>query len=92
MGGDWEEGLPWLLLAAREASQESMGFSLNELVFGHFVRGPLMFLADYWKAAEPPKNVLTYFSDFRRPLYEACELAKLKLGHSQDRMKRLFES
>ena len=90
MGGDWEEGLPWLLLAAREASQESMGFSPNELVARNSVRGP-WFLADHWKAAEPPKNVLTYVSDFRQRLYGACELAKLKLGHSQDRMKRLFD-
>ena len=55
------------------------------------MRGPLMFLADHWKAAEPQNNVLTYVSDFRRRLYEACEVVKLKLGHSQDRIKRLFD-
>lgn len=38
---DWEEGLPWLLLAAREVIQESLGFSPNDLVFGHKIRGPL---------------------------------------------------
>ena len=38
---DWEGGLPWLILAAREAVQESTGFSPNDLVFGHKVRGPL---------------------------------------------------
>lgn len=27
---DWKEGLPWLMLAAREVSQESLGFSPNE--------------------------------------------------------------
>ena len=32
---DWEEGLLWLLLAAREVVQDSTGFSPNELVFGH---------------------------------------------------------
>ncbi len=31
---DWEEGLPWLLLAAREVTQSSLGFSPNKLVFG----------------------------------------------------------
>ena len=41
MTADWEEGLPWLLLAVREVTQESTGFSPNELVFGHTVRGPL---------------------------------------------------
>lgn len=44
LGRDWEEGLPWLLLAAREVSQESLGFSPNDLVFGHIVRGPLAVL------------------------------------------------
>ncbi len=38
MEGDWEEGLPWLMLSAREACQESTGFSPNDLVFGHTVR------------------------------------------------------
>ena len=35
LGKDWEEGLPWLMLAAREVVQESTGFSPNQLVFGH---------------------------------------------------------
>ncbi len=32
-------------MAAREAAQESTGFSPNDLVFGHDVRGPLSVLA-----------------------------------------------
>lgn len=36
---DWEEGFPWLLLAAREVVQESTGFSPYELVFAHIVYG-----------------------------------------------------
>ncbi|KAI2654741.1 Retrovirus-related Pol polyprotein from transposon opus [Labeo rohita] len=43
---DWEEGLPWLLLAAREVLQESTGFSPNDLVFGHRVCGLLAVLQD----------------------------------------------
>lgn len=42
---DWEDGLPWLLLAAHEVVQ-SIGFSPNQLVFGHTVRGPLTLLHD----------------------------------------------
>jgi hypothetical protein len=45
MDKDWEEGLPWLLLATREVSQESTGFSPNYLVFGHRVHGLLSVLA-----------------------------------------------
>ncbi len=35
MGKDWEEGLLWLMLAAREVTQESTGFSPNNLLFVH---------------------------------------------------------
>ena len=41
LGRDWEEGLLWLMLAAREVTQESIGFSPNDLVFAHSLRGPL---------------------------------------------------
>lgn len=37
---DWDDGVPFVLFAAREAVQESLGFSPAELVFGHEVRGP----------------------------------------------------
>lgn len=56
MGKDWEAGLLWLLMAAREAAQESTAFSPNDLVFGHDVRGPLSVLAADWKKSDSPKN------------------------------------
>lgn len=31
---DWDEGIPFVLFAAREVVQESLGFSPVELVFG----------------------------------------------------------
>lgn len=37
----WDEGVPFVLFAAREAVQESLGFSPAELVFGHMTRSPL---------------------------------------------------
>uniref|UniRef100_A0A3B4UD58 Gypsy retrotransposon integrase-like protein 1 n=1 Tax=Seriola dumerili TaxID=41447 RepID=A0A3B4UD58_SERDU len=58
LGKDWEESLPWLMLAAREVTQESTGFSANELVFAHTVRGPLAALAGKWKESQPPKNLI----------------------------------
>lgn len=36
-GKDWDEGVPLVLFAVREAVQESLGFSPAELVFGHTV-------------------------------------------------------
>ena len=90
LGSDWEEGLPWLLLAIREVVQESTGFSPNELVFGHDVRGPTAVLADEWCTEEAPVNVLDYVSGFRYRLYEARAAAGRKLGKAQSKMQRLY--
>ena len=76
---DWEEGLPWLLLAIREVSQSSTGFSPNELVFGHAVRGPLAVLGADLKPREPPDNVLDYVNGFLK-----------SLGGAQGKMKEVF--
>lgn len=61
---DWEEGLPWLMLAAREALQDSLGFSPNELVFGHTVRGPLAMLKDNLVSSDAPTNLVDYVNGF----------------------------
>lgn len=42
---EWDEGLPLLLFAECE-TQESLGFSPAELVFGHTVSGPLKLLKE----------------------------------------------
>ncbi|XP_039514899.1 uncharacterized protein LOC120469791 [Pimephales promelas] len=88
---DWEEGLPWLMLAAREAVQESTGFSPNELVFAHTVRGPLAVLKDGWVDTEPPKNLIDYVNGFRHRLWVAGGMAREKLMMSQSRMKKMYD-
>lgn len=64
LGGDWEEGLPGLLLAAREVVQKSIGFSPNNLVFGHTVHGPVASLKQPWTTEEPPQNVFDFVNGF----------------------------
>ncbi len=91
LSADWEEGLPWLLLAAREVVQESTGFSPNDLVFGHKVRGPLAVLQDGCLPEEPPRNLIDYVNGFRLKLYRAGELAKEKLECSQKKMKLRYD-
>ena len=88
---DWQDGLPWLMLAAREVVQESTGFSPNELVFAHTVRGPLSVISDQWVASDPPKNLISYVNGFRNRLYEAGELVKQNLQMAQKKMKQLFD-
>ena len=75
LGRGWEEGLPWLLLASREVLQESTGFSPNELVFGHSVRGPLAVLKDGAGLQEQPLTLCDYVDRFKRRLYKAVRLA-----------------
>jgi len=91
MKGDWEDGLSWLVMSAREASQESTGFSPNELVFGNLVRSPVSLVSEDLKDVNPPRNLLNYAGDFRSRLNGPCAQAKANLGHSQDRMKQLFD-
>lgn len=88
---DWEEGLPWLMLAAREVTQESTGFSPNDLVFGHRVRGPLAVLQGELKCPESPVNLLDYVNGFRRRLFLACEMATDKLTKTQQKMKSWYD-
>ena len=88
---DWEEGLPWLMLAVREAVQEGTGFSPNDLVFGHVVRGPLAVLKDNWVDAEPPKNLIDFVNGFRHRLFVAGGMARDKLQMSQGKMKKNYD-
>lgn len=88
---DWEEGLPWLMLAAREVTQESTGFSPNDLVFGHRVRGPLAVLQGELKCPESPVNLLDYVNGFRRRLFLACEMATGNLTKAQQKMKGWYD-
>ncbi len=90
---EWDEGLPLLLFAVRETTQESLGFSPADLVFGHTVRGPLCLLRDKWISDVTcvEHNVLDYVSSFRERLHHACETAQKSLATSQSKMKRQFD-
>ncbi len=88
---DWETGLPRLMMSALEAAQESTVFSPNDLVFGHDVHGPLSVLSADWKKIDPPKNILSYVSDFCCQFFEAYQLAKPSLSKAQDQVKLLFD-
>lgn len=79
------------MLATREVTQESTGFSLNELVFANTVRGPLSALSGNWVKPQPPKNLIDYINGFRHGLYTAEELAKEKLASAQGKMKHLYD-
>ncbi|KAJ8046946.1 hypothetical protein HOLleu_05792 [Holothuria leucospilota] len=89
---DWDEGIPFVMFAARESIQESLGFSPFELVFGHTVRGPLKLLKEKW-LSDLGENIhlLDYVSRFKDRLHGACELAQENLRHSQKKMKAWYD-
>lgn len=77
---DWDEGVHLVLFAAREAVQESLGFSPFELVFGHTVRGPLKLLNENWLTEKSDLNLLDYVSYFKENVtLLACKLAQENL-------------
>ena len=88
---EWEEGLPWLLLAARAVVQESTGYSPNDLVFGHKVRTPLSVLGSELDRTEPPENLAEYVQGFRRKLFLALKMASENLSNAQKKMKNLYD-
>lgn len=92
-GKDWDEGVPLVLFAAREAVQESLGFSPAELVFGHTVRGPLKLFKEKIMSfdSSPKMNVLDYVSKFRERLHHACSTARDSLANAQENMKCRFD-
>ena len=91
---DWSTGVPLLLFATRESTQDSLGFSPFQLIFAHEPRGPLKLVKEQLMSddsSEPP-NLLDYVSNFKEKLHEARELAKENLQRAQAKMKSLFDT
>ena len=79
------------LFAAREAVQESLGFSPFELIFGHSVRGPLSLMKEKWLTEKSELNLLDYVSNFKERILGAVKLAQENMTQSQTRMKNRFD-
>uniref|UniRef100_A0A3B3H3T2 Gypsy retrotransposon integrase-like protein 1 n=1 Tax=Oryzias latipes TaxID=8090 RepID=A0A3B3H3T2_ORYLA len=91
-GKEWDDGVPLLLFAAREVTQESLGFSPAELVVGHTVRGPLKLLKERWLEEPTCKtDLMQYVCGFRSKLLRACELARKNLEKAQEKMKLRYD-
>ncbi|TWW59234.1 Retrovirus-related Pol polyprotein from transposon 17.6 [Takifugu flavidus] len=90
---DWDDAVPFVLFAAREAVQESLGFSPAELVFGHEVRGPLKLLKEQFLLPRGGEgcSIPEYVLRLRERLQRACTLAKSSLASSQKKMKRRYD-
>ena len=87
---DWDKGVPYVLFATREATQESLGFSPFELVYGHTVRGPLRLLHETWITSEERVGLIPYVEQFKTRIYNAFNHVKDNLLQVQDRMKKHY--
>ena len=75
----------------RESVQESLGFSLFELVFGHTPRGPLKLLKEVWLAEEVSDGILTHVPGVRDRLCRVNDLILQKLKESQVKIKTWYD-
>ena len=76
---DWDKYLPALLFAVREIPQESLGFSIFELLYGRNVRGLMQILRELWSVEETDEHArLTYqyVIDLRERLEKTFKLAQ----------------
>ena len=88
---DWDEGIHLLLFAAREAVQESLGFSPFELVFGREVRGPLKLLKESWLDEDHQVNLLEQVTQLRQRMMRADEIVRANLKTTQTKMKVWYD-
>lgn len=77
---EWDECVPLLLFAVRDAVQESLGFTPFELVYGHTVRGPLKLLKDCWLDEKGKIDFLEHISSLKSKVAGAWRLARENLG------------
>lgn len=81
------------LYAYRDTTQESLGFSPFELVYGHTVRGPMRILRELWtkEVTDPDiKTTYQYVVDLKDRLQSTCELVKENLQKSSQRYRTYY--
>ncbi|CAB4009566.1 Hypothetical predicted protein, partial [Paramuricea clavata] len=89
---DWDDGVHFLLFAARESVRESLEVSPFKLVFGHMVWGPLKLLKEKLLTDNGGSlNLLQYVTDIRTKLTKACDLARKNLKTHKNRMKHSYD-
>lgn len=88
---EWDDGIGLLLFAIRDCKQESLGFSPNELVFGHEICGPLKMLKDSWLDNSEQVTLSAYMENFTKKLKGIRNFAEENLRQAQTVMKENFD-
>ena len=90
----WHRFINPLLIAYREAPQESTGFSPFELLYGRTVRGPIQILKELWTEEVDVPEVTTsyqYVLELRERLDTTMKMAREELRKNQVRNNRLYD-
>lgn len=87
----WDEVLPYVLFAIREAPNVDTGFSPFYLMFGRDVRGPLKILRDQLLSEKTEKSLLQFVCELRERLSKAWALARENLTHAQGTFKKWYD-
>ena len=90
---DWDKYLGAVLFAYRDVTQESLGFSPFELVYGRQVRGPMCILRELWTkdiADSEVKTTYQYIVDLRERLETTSQMARDNLEAASSRYKKYY--
>ena len=86
---DWDEHVPFLLMAYRTASHESTGFSPTRLMMGHELRTLIDLI--YGRPPEEVVNRTEFANNLSESLEIAHEFARENLETASLRMKRKYD-
>ena len=87
---DWDDHLPYVMMAYRSSVQESTGCTPNMLFFGREITVPVDVMFGRPKEEQQPGCPIEYVEWVRRATGEAFEFARENLGKSAVRQERLY--
>ncbi|XP_068221744.1 uncharacterized protein [Palaemon carinicauda] len=88
---DWEEKLPFVLLALRLTPNDTTGFSPFDLLFGHTAKGPLEILKCKLMQEEGRKDYIQNIENHKEDLRKAWQMAKENESNRQGETKRKYD-
>ena len=90
--GDWDEHLPFVMLAYRSTVHESTGYMPNQMVFGREVTLPVdLMFGSPPQAGDMPACPVIYVEWLRAALENDFEYARKNLRKSAERQKRFYD-
>ena len=92
-GKDWDLAVPFVMFAVQEVPSELLGFSPNELVFGHRILGLLVVVREGWSDSGGNKAelLLDFVIRISSRLHKTLELARDNLTVAQTKMKAYYD-